>query len=294
LNNGLAIGLAALLAGGVFQGSVLVLTRRWAWENTWLCFSAMAYLLAPWVLALWLAPDFPSMLDHVPGRAILNTVLFSIGWGIGALSMGISFRYLGMAITYAIVLGIGSTIGTLVPLAVLQRDKLMTPLGFSVMAGVVLAIIGTLVVSWAAWYRDNRDKAGEQAKEHRPANALLIGLPLCIGAGVLSSFGNLGFAFGSQISQNALDLGSSVLVAGAAVWAVLVPPVLVCNFAYSVYLLRRNHSLKFFRTPHTAGYFGLAVLMGVLWMGGMAAYGAGALAMGKLGRPSDGLYSCLP
>jgi L-rhamnose-H+ transport protein len=156
------------------------------------------------------------------------------------------------------------------------------------MAGVVLAIIGTIVVSWAAWYRDNRDKRGVEAnKAERPANALAIGLPLCIGAGVLSSFGNLGFAFGNQISQRALEVGSSTLGAGSAVWAVLVPPVFLCNFTYSVYLLRKNHTFKCFRTPHTAGYFGLAVLMGTLWMGGMAAYGAGALAMGRLG-PSIG------
>ena len=291
MNGGLAMGLVAVLAGGVFQGAVLLpmkFTRRWRWENTWLCFSAVAYLLAPWFLALLLVPGFPAMLEDVPGQAIRSTILFGLGWGVGALSMGISFRYLGMAITYAIVLGIGSSIGTLVPLAVLQPGKLMTPVGFSVMAGVVLAVIGTAVVSWAAWYRDNCGKPGvEDKQEERPANALAIGLPLCIGAGVLSSFGNLGFAFGSQISQKALELGASATGAGSAVWAVLVPPVFLCNFTYSVYLLRRNRTFQYFRTPHTAGYFGLAVLMGTLWMGGMAAYGAGALAMGRLG-PSIG------
>src|SRR5437763_1857101 len=126
------------------------------------------------------------MLHTIPPRAILNPILF----GIGALSMGISFRYLGMAITYAVVLGIGSTIGTLVPLAVLQPGKLMTRVGISVIAGVVLAVIGTALVSWAAWYRDRRDRPVEPSRDERPANALTIGLPLCIGAGVLSSFGN--------------------------------------------------------------------------------------------------------
>src|SRR5947207_5996216 len=67
------------------------------------------------------------MLNDVRRRAILNTLLFGVGWGIGALSMGISFRYLGMAITYAVVLGIGSSIGTLVPLAVLQPGKTNDP-----------------------------------------------------------------------------------------------------------------------------------------------------------------------
>jgi len=59
--------------------------------------------------------------------------------------------------------------------------------------------------------------------------------------------------------------------------------VFLCNFTYSLYLLRRNRTFRLFGEPGTAHYWGLGILMGLDWMAGMAAYGAGALSLGKLG-----------
>jgi L-rhamnose-H+ transport protein len=59
--------------------------------------------------------------------------------------------------------------------------------------------------------------------------------------------------------------------------------VFLCNFLYSFYLLRKNGTSQLFQEPGTGHYWGLATLMGVLWMGGMGAYGSGALTLGALG-----------
>lgn len=283
----LSFGLSAVLVGGVLQGSVLLpmkFTRRWQWENSWICFSTVAYLLAPWLLALLLVSHFPSMLGEVPPRVLATTLLFGVGWGLGALTMGVGFRYVGMAITYAIVLGLASSIGTLVPLLVLTPERVLTRQGLSVMLGVVIALVGTAVVSWAAWERDaKRKNAPAQSTEERSGKSPVTGLVLCVSSGLLSSCGNLGFAFGHEISQRALELGAGPTGSGSAIWSVILLPVFLCNFLYSLYLLRKNRSTPLFREPGTGHYWGLAILMGVLWMGGMAAYGSGALALGKLG-----------
>ena len=282
-----SLGLFAVLLGGVFQGSVLLpmkFTRRWQWENTWICFSTVAYLLLPWLLALLLVSHYPAILRDVPPRVLGTTLLFGVGWGLGALSMGLGFRYLGMAITYAIVLGLASSVGTLVPLLVLAPEQAMTRQGLTVMVGVGIALLGTGVVSRAAWERDAK-KSDPEAKStaQDSARKLGIGLALCISSGLLSACGNLGFAFGNLISQKALELGAGPTGAGSAIWAVLLLPVFLCNFIYSLYLLRKNRSAQYFKAAGTGSYWGLAVVMGVLWMGGMASYGAGALALGKLG-----------
>src|SRR5204863_9625782 len=103
------VGLTAVLLGGVLQGSVLLpmkFARKWQWENSWAGFSTVAYLLAPWFLAFLLVSHFPAMLLEIPMRVLATTLVFGVGWGVGALTMGVGFRYLGMAVTYAIVLGI--------------------------------------------------------------------------------------------------------------------------------------------------------------------------------------------
>jgi L-rhamnose-H+ transport protein len=246
-------------------------------------FSMVAYFLSPWVLALFLVPHFPAMLGEVPTRTMPRTLLYGIGWGLGALSMGIAYRFVGMAITYAIVLGLSSSIGTLVPLIVLAPERIRTRQGLSVIASVLIALVGTVVVAWAAWERDARKSSAKVAPAEAAGRNLFLGLGLCVSSGILSSFGNLGFAFGEQFSRRAAALGAGPLGSGCAVWSVLCFPVFLCNFTYSLYLLRTNKTGSRFREQGTGYYWGWAILMGALWMGGMAAYGAGALALGKLG-----------
>jgi L-rhamnose-H+ transport protein len=280
-------GLTAVLLGGVLQGSVLLpmkFTRKWQWENSWAGFSLVAYLLSPWVLAFLLVPRFPSMLLEIPIGILATTLVFGVGWGLGALTMGVGFRYLGMAITYAIVLGLASSVGTLIPLLVLTPDQAFTRRGVSVMLGVLVALAGTALVSWAARERDSeRQKSKVQPGDRPSARNLILGLALCVSSGLLSSSGNLGLAFGSQLSQKAAELGAGPTGSASAVWSVILIPVFLCNFLYSLYLLRKNRTAPLFRARGTGHYWGLAALMGILWMGGMGAYGAGALGLGSLG-----------
>ena len=112
---------------------------------------------------------------------------------------------------------------------------------------------------------------------------MILGLALCLAAGILSSFGNLGFAFGAEISHKAMELGAGPTGSSSALWSVICFPVFLLNFLYCVRLLKRNKTVKLFHKPDTAYYWGLVFLMGVIWLAGMAAYGAGALVFGKLG-----------
>jgi L-rhamnose-H+ transport protein len=289
LSTSVSVGVFVVLLGGILQGSFflpLKFTRRWEWGNSWIGFSTVAYLLAPWLLALLLVPHFPGMLGDIPLKVIATTLLYGLGWGIGALSMGSAYKYVGMAITYAIVLGVGSSIGTLVPLLVLAPEQVRSTQGIHVIAAVVVSLIGTAVVSWAAWQRDATKPSSLSKTPETDAlgkRKVIVGLGLCLGAGVLASFGNLGFAFGAELSRKAAELGAGPTGSASAVWVVLCFPVFLANFFYSLYLLRTKKSASCFRRPGTAHYWILVILMGVLWMAGMAAYGSGALAMGKMG-----------
>ena len=282
-------GLIAVLLGGALQGSVLLpmkFTQRWQWENTWLCFACVAYLLSPWTIAFVRVSGFPQMLWDISPRALTATLLFGAGMGAGALMMGLAYKYVGMAITFAIVLGISSSIGTLVPLMVLAPEQVLKHQGLAVMAGVGVALLGTAVVTWAAWERDAAQKTtGTSAAPATGSSTrtLVIGLALAVAAGLFSSCGNLGFAFGGQISQRAHDLGAGPTGAASALWSVILFPVFLWNVGYSLLLLRKNKTAHLFREPGTGHYWLLGIVMGVDWMAGMAAYGAGALSLGKMG-----------
>jgi L-rhamnose-H+ transport protein len=227
------------------------------------------------------------MLGEVSPRALVATLLFGSGMAGGVLMMGLAYKYVGMAITFAIVLGISSSVGTLVPMLVLAPDQVLRHQGLAVIAAVAIALVGTAVVTQAACKRDaSKKNLGTSVPSESggsSARQVMIGLALCIASGLFSSCGNLGFAFGGQISQRAHDLGAGPTGAASAVWTMILLPVFLCNFTYSLYLLRKNQSGDLFREPGTRHYWIWGVLMGIGWMAGMAAYGAGALSMGKLG-----------
>ena len=286
---GMGFGICAVLLGGTLQASVffpMKFTKRWQWENIWACFSIVAYLLSPWVLACLLVTHFPQMLWDIRPSTLITTLLFGVGMGCGALMMGLAYSYVGMAIVFAIVLGISSSIGSLVPLIVLAPEQLLRHQGLSTMAGVLVALAGTAVVGWAGWERDARktgDGAAVQTTEGGSTRKLWIGLGLSVGSGLLSSCANLGFAFGGQISERAHALGAGPTGAASALWSVILLPVFLFNFGYSSYLLGKNRSADLFRLPGTIHYWGLGIAMGLGWMAGMTSYGVGALSLGRLG-----------
>src|SRR5690606_4511459 len=72
-----------------------------------------------------------------------------------------------------------------------------------------------------------------------------------------------------------------------ALWPLLTPPLFLCNAGYALYLLRRDGTGRNYRDARSGRNVVFAVLMGVMWMAGMALYGIGANRLGRLG-PSLG------
>lgn len=281
MTDSLVYGLALVLGAGACQGSFMLPTKwikGWAWENYWLIFASTAYLVCPWVLALATIPRLFEVYAQVSPGSLASVAVFGTGWGFGALTFGLAVEALGLALGFAVILGVAATAGTLVPLLV------QPPQGFSLAQGVLtaasLAIMvgGVAICSLSGRWKETG--SGTTISYRR-------GLAVAITSGLLSSCGNLGFAFGSEITQRAEQLGVPETLAPNALWTLLALPLFLCNAAYSVFLLRKNVSSANFSTQGVGRNWALAALMGILWMSGFALYGAGARTLGHLG-PSLG------
>ena len=112
-----------------------------------------------------------------------------------------------------------------------------------------------------------------------------MGIVICILSGIFSACGNLGFVYGGSITAKAIESGVPADRATNAVWALLTIALFICNVGYSVVLMKRNGTAKYYRQPGTSHYFVLGALMGALWMAGFSLYGVGAtmLAAGRIG-----------
>ena len=71
--------------------------------------------IAPWAVAYLACPDLLAIFRAAAWSDIFWCYLFGLLWGIGGLTFGLSMRYLGMSLGYAISLGFCAMFGTLIP-----------------------------------------------------------------------------------------------------------------------------------------------------------------------------------
>lgn len=279
-------GILLVLLAGIFQGTFLLpmkYIRKWDWENSWLGFSSAAYLVFPWALALLTVPHLRSALSAIDSSAVSRTFLLGLGWGVGALFMGLGVDYVGLALGFAVVLGLAASVGTLIPLLVLTPERFHRPGSGVMILGLVIMLLGISVCSWAGKVKESHLPGYERKDKTFSQRSYFVGLGLCILSGILSSCGNLGFAFGSAIRVSALAHGAREQYASNLLWAVLSVPLFLCNTSYCLYLLFRRKTFRNFGLPGSTHYYLLVSLMGVFWLGGMVLYGLGADQLGSLG-----------
>jgi L-rhamnose-H+ transport protein len=275
----LGAGLALVLFGGVFQGSFMYPSKHikgWAWENYWLIFAATAYVACPWIIAALTVPRLAEVYSGLPPRPILSALLFGLGWGLGAVLFGLGVDALGIALGFAVILGITATAGTVLPLLIQRPENFSAAQGILTAIALALMLSGVVICSFAGRWKERAGASGLNVPYAR-------GLALCIGSGLLCACGNLGFAFGTEVSHRARALGAPEQLAANALWVLLEFPMFVCNAGFAAWLLRRNGSTALFRRPGSLRMGVLAVLMGAMWTAGMSLYGSGARALGPLG-----------
>jgi L-rhamnose-H+ transport protein len=246
--------------------------KRWPWESVWLVFSVVSLLILPWTLAFVAIGNPFAVYAALPAAAFAAPVLFGAGWGIAQILFGLSVARLGMALGYAIIVGLGALLGTLIPLIVQHGEIAFSSQATYIWSGVAVMLVGIAVVAWAGRKREGVLREGR----YGAAIALAI---LC---GLMAPMLNYAFAFGDQIGHEAVRLGISNERAGYAVWPIALLGGLVPNVLYSAFLLSRNASWKTFR-GHWMSDAWCGIAMGALWMGAFAIYGVSSVYLGTLG-----------
>jgi L-rhamnose-H+ transport protein len=271
------LGLFLTVLAGLLSGNCMLplkFARRWPFEATWLVFSIVSLIVLPWVLALALVKDPGAVYAALPASAFLAPFAFGAGWGIAQVLFGLSIARLGMALGYAIIVGLGALLGTLVPLFVKNRDVIGTARGALILTGVVVMAVGIAISARAGKAREGAVMVA--------GGGYGAALGLAILCGLMAPMLNYAFAFGQSIGDQAVRLGTSPPAAGYAVWPVALLGGFAPNAGYAVWLLCRNGTWKTFGgTWRPDAWFGL--LMGVLWMGAFAIYGVSSVYLGALG-----------
>jgi L-rhamnose-H+ transport protein len=230
--------------------------KRWSWEIYWLIQGFAAWIVAPIVLAGLLVPHLFAILHAAPHSSIFYAFFWGALWGVGGLTFGLAIRYLGIALGYAIALGLCTAFGTLIP--PIYDGSIHTILhetsGQIIICGVFLCLIAVAVNGLAGLSKEREVTPEEKAEAGELEFSFGKGIAVAVFAGVMSSF----FAFGLKAGAPIGAIAKAELLANHRLdlWQNL--PILIVvlgggfltNFIWSVILIFKNRSVRqFFGEP---------------------------------------------
>jgi L-rhamnose-H+ transport protein len=279
------LGITIIILGGIANGLFALpmkISRRWQWENTWLIFSVLALLVLPLALLAGFVPHVSDLYHSAPWRLLFYPLVFGLLWGIAQVTFGLSINAIGMAIAFAVVQGLQTPIGSLVPLLVFDRSALFSPRGRLMLVGLPLLLVGLFLYAMAGRRREREQSTSKGFSEVRKGS-FLAGLGIAAFTGVFGANLNLGFAFGGGLIQRSLQLGANSATAAYCVWALVLGAGFISNFLYCGFLLSRNRTWNLFGAAGWLKESMLSMAMAVLWLGGILLYGIGATVAGRYG-----------
>ncbi|HCU20512.1 MAG TPA: hypothetical protein DF818_14755 [Bacteroidales bacterium] len=290
-------GLLLIATGAFTAGSFAIpfgKVKGWKWETYWLIYCVGAYILFPLIACLVFAPSFAGIYQEVPGNVLLNVFLMGAVYGVGNLSFGLSLRYLGISLGYAMSLGLMLAIGTLIPPLLDGRLKIMlTGSGGSLLiAGVLIACAGIALSGWAGYLKDTRIADAEKKKSITEFN-FFKGVMAALLVGITGSAMSLGFEQAIPINTIGEISGIDPLFTLMPVMLLLLAGTMVTTIVYCIFLGIKSHSLGDYIRNERPGVlfynYLFSLLAGLLWFSQFILFGMGKSKMGPFTFTSWGI-----
>ena len=202
--------------------------RKWSWETTWALMGLFSWILLPIGMSFIVLPNFGGFYASQPVSLLLKVALFGAMWGVGNVSYGLTMRYLGMSLGIGVAIGVTLVVGTLVPPLMHGQAAMLfhTRSGLLTMAGILVALIGVAVVSYAGHQKEQQ--LGAEVKEFN----VMLGLALAVMCGIFSSGFSFGLDAATPLRTAALGVGLSPLYARLPSYVLIMGGGAIVNMTY--------------------------------------------------------------
>jgi L-rhamnose-H+ transport protein len=285
MNPWLGVFLHAL--GGFAAGSFYIpfkKVRDWAWESYWLVSGVAAWLAVPWIVALITVPGLAEALRTAPRSSLWWCYFFGLLWGVGGLTFGLTMRYLGMSLGYALALGNTAAFGTVIP--PLYRGQfgglIHSTSGLVTLGGVLVSLVGIAIAGAAGRAKEKRLTEAEKRASIKEFD-FRKGFFIAVASGIMSACFAFGISAGKPIAARALAAGAPSLWQNGPVFIVILAGGFTTNLIWCLFLFRKNKSGRNYidrRTP-LLGNFLFSALAGATWYFQFMFYGMGTTRMGR-------------
>ena len=277
----------------------------WSWQSFWLTQSAFCWLLLPIIGAFLTVPDFLAVVRETPVDVILRTFVLGALYGVGGTAFGVAIRYVGFSITYAMAIGVSMVGGTAYAIAkgdTSIRDASAHLQAFFAHTGSLWVVggmgIGLIGISFCGAAGKFKESDHAQSGATLPGeNKTVLGIFLCLLAGVLSAVYGMALAEGEPIAKAAAAHAAGHTIMGIdaatfdsnAIYPFSNAGAFLTTALYCLYLHRKHRTLGEIvnlpegpeRTSLPVNWI-MAILTGCLWYGQFFFYGFGHFYIEKV------------
>ena len=268
-----------VIIASFFQGSFglgMKYMEPLKWEAWWIIHVTIAMIILPIAWAIMVVPNLFEVIGNAPNDAVFFGIFFGFLWGVGGILFGKSVPYIGLSLTYGIVMGLAASVGSIIPLLQVE-DTFSNPATKYVIIAVVIMLVGVALTAKAGIERDKL--IGDT---NDPSN-MSKGIMIAISCGVLSALLNVGFANATPVALEAEKMGALIRNSSLAAWVVVLMGAFLMNLGYALLLLFKNNSWDSFNVPAAGNAYKWAILAGLFWFAALGIYGQGSALMGTMG-----------
>jgi len=202
--------------------------RKWSWETTWALMGFFSWILLPISLCYIVLPNVHAFYAAIDPKTMWLVALFGAMWGVGNVSYGLTMRHLGISLGVGVAIGVTLVVGTLMP-KIWQgqlHDLIATRSGHWNIAGILVALVGIAVVSYAGHQKEKQ--MGAETKEFN----VLLGLALAVMCGIFSAGFSFGLDAAEPIRNAALKIGINPLFARIPCYVLIMGGGAAVNWCY--------------------------------------------------------------
>ena len=291
-------GILLISIGAFMSGSFAIpfdKVKEWKWENLWLVYSLFGYIIVPLLVCFVFVPDLMAVLNTVPSNTLLLVFLLGMIYGAANLTFGLSLRYLGIALGFALSLGLMMAIGTLVPPLIDGRLALLFQGngGMMLIAGIVISLTGIVISGYAGFLKSRQMDKGDGANSDFNIKK---GIAAALFVGVTGSATALGIEQGIPIAKASIETGTNPLFQDSIIFLVLYSGSFLATLVWCLYLSFKNKTVKNFYKPVGSvlmfNYL-FCALAGFLWYINYVFFGMGKAQMGEFSFVAWGILMTL-
>ncbi len=271
---------AGVVAAGLLNGSFAVpikTTRVWKFDHIWMIHSLLAMGLLPWAIAIITVPHWSSILGAVPRRGWLGLIGWGLLFGIASLLYGIAVDLLGIALGFAIQLGLSIVLGALLPLIWSRALSIRTSHDAFFLGGLALMVGGVILCAQAGGSKSPVPGATE--------GRFRRGLFIAILGGVLAPTLSFGIQYGTSLLAKVAGVQGDGHFPTQTyfAWAVFLSAAAVLQAGICFSRIVKQKRTRAFLSPGSSLDAIQVVMMSSVWMASIFVYGRSVFGLGRLG-----------